>query len=120
MATYSTRLALGTLDPAAGYVRAFTVPMGYRVVIRTIYCASTYVAGNLFILYLGPASGELIRTAVPSATQNFFIADTRVVLHEGENCYVRAIGATQVWSLHGYLLVGAGAPLVPVTLPAPP
>jgi hypothetical protein len=114
---YSTRIYLASQTPAQGYVNAFQVPAAHRVVIRYGHMATTWTAGVGVQLFLASTSLELFRLVPPSNTSTYG-QELRVVLHEGETLQVRALVAVTHISLHGFLLQGAGAPLVPGVLPA--
>lgn len=119
MPTYSTRLAAASITVAAGRVLAFTVPAGHRVVVRQVSGQAASGAGVALLLYIGGGGPLVHRASFPAGSDNTTSQDVRVVYHEGEACYVRALVAAVDYALHGYLLAGAGGPLTPGTLPSP-
>ena len=100
-------------------VLAFTVPTGHRIVIRGIHGQAAAGTGVALLIYLGPGGPLLLRAPFPAGSDSTCNLEARIVLHEGEACYVRAIVANVDYSLHGYLLTGTGGPLFPGQLPAP-
>lgn len=116
MATWSTRLATGTVTVAQNRVLAFTVPMGHRVVVKYACTQQATAAGAAVLFYLGSGGPWLARVDSTSGDPGTSV-EMRLTLHEGEQLYVRALINAADFSLHGYLLDGAGAPLVPGTLP---
>lgn len=117
MATYSTRLYAGQVAGDNTKRLLFTVPAGYRVVIRTIINTQTIANEAHFALYIGTGGPMLVRVDASSYTASTLV-DTRIVLHEGEACYGYARWQIATVSIHGYLLIGSGGPIVPGVLPA--
>jgi hypothetical protein len=113
---YSTRLYLGSITVAQSYVHLFTVPAGYRVVIRDIELNQVGGASNELLLHSFISGPTLFRATSPTGSSGTSHT-VRIVLHEGESCYGRALGVTAALCLSGYLLFGPGAPLVPTVLP---
>lgn len=117
IAAFSTRLFAGLIQAGTTQLPLFKVPAGYRVVVREIYVASAPSATNFFILYLQPAGLEVSRV-LPGGNAGSAVEERRTVFHEGEEARGRMTVAAGSVQLSGYLLTGAGAPMMPTTLPA--
>lgn len=118
MATYSTRLAAGTVQVSSNRVQAFVVPAGHRIVVRTIAGQAASGSGVALLLYLAINGPLMFRAPLPASSENSVGIETRVVYHENEACFVRALVANVDYSLHGYLLLGSGGPLSAASEPA--
>lgn len=117
MPVFSTRLATGTLTVAAGKSLAFTVPAGYRAVIRYLSYRATYAAGVGLLIYLNSGGPFLARVDSPANTA-YVNLELRLTYHEGESCYLQTLVNQSDYSLHGFMLQGSGGPLIPGSLPA--
>jgi hypothetical protein len=117
LGVYSTRLALRNIDPASGLVALFTVPVGYRIVIRDIQINQVGGTGSETLLYHASSGLVLFRVNMP-ANVNGSTHAVRIVCHEGETIQGRALSRIAGLCISGYQLFGAGAPLTPAQLPA--
>lgn len=100
-----------------GRTSVFTVPAGYRVVIRWVNIQQAGSAGNLLSLFIG-AGGNQVAVFYSSTTDSGLHREIYAVYHEGETCTAQSYGASGTLNMAGYLFTGSGAPLVPGQLPA--
>lgn len=114
---FSTRIFVGLITPVNTRVLLGTVPSGYRVVVRSLSVLQTPGTAVFFDLYLA-TGGPLVHRVLTADANSAVLQDARFVFHEGEQIYGYARTNTAQVSLHGYLLRGAGAPMVPGALPA--
>lgn len=116
-AVYSTRIFANRVQPVDTKMVLAVVPNGYRVVIKQIEVYQLPGTDTHFALFIGTA-GPLIFREYQAAPRQSWSRATTLTFHEGEEIRGYSHVSIAEVSLHGYLLSGAGAPLVPGTLPA--
>jgi len=113
---YSYRYFAGLVSPGANQVLQ-NVPAGKRFVINYMSGTATATGSSQLLVYLSATGIELTRLNGAAAGAVAYWTG-RLVLHEGEHARLRAIVGDWVVSVHGFLLTGAGGPILPGTLPA--
>jgi hypothetical protein len=114
---YSTRLFAGWIGDLGTRRIVFTVPMGHRVIVASVLASQVTSSTASLELYLG-SGGPILARYVPDSRNTIRAVNEHLVLHEGEQCFALVTSAGALGSIHGYLLVGSGGPLVPSQLPA--
>jgi hypothetical protein len=86
-------------------------------VIRWVNIQQAGAAANLLSLFIG-SGGNQVASFYSSTSDSGLNREIHCVYHEGEQCTALAYGAAATLNMAGYLFTGAGAPLVPGTLPS--